>query len=154
QEAGTHPRNEEAYDLYLRSVSVPHDPEPNKTGITMLERAVGLDPNYAPAWESLGVRYYYDYAYSNGAHAAFERSNLALQRALTLDPEYENAAAALIANETEAGQMGKAYADAAVLVRRHPQSAEAHFALAYVLRYGGMTAESVKECETAISLDH
>src|ERR1039458_6006529 len=29
-EAATHPRNEEAYDLYLRSVSMPHDPLPNK----------------------------------------------------------------------------------------------------------------------------
>jgi len=53
-EAGTHPRNEEAYDLYLRSVSLPHDSVPNKDAITMLERAVGLDPTYAPAWVALG----------------------------------------------------------------------------------------------------
>ena len=43
-EAGTHPKNEEAYDLYLRSISLPHDPLPNKDAIAMLERAVGLDP--------------------------------------------------------------------------------------------------------------
>ena len=49
-EAGTHPKNEEAYDLYLRSIALPHDPLPNKDAIAMLERAVGLDPNYAPAW--------------------------------------------------------------------------------------------------------
>src|SRR5207245_8467235 len=46
-ESGTRPKNEEAYDLYLRSVSVPHDPAPNKEAIAMLERAVGLDPSYA-----------------------------------------------------------------------------------------------------------
>jgi eukaryotic-like serine/threonine-protein kinase len=49
-ESGTHPKNEEAYDLYLRSISLPHDPAPNKDAIAMLERAVGLDPTYAPAW--------------------------------------------------------------------------------------------------------
>src|ERR1700680_3028651 len=42
-EAGTHPKNEEAYDLYLRSIALPHDPLPNKDAIAMLERAVGLD---------------------------------------------------------------------------------------------------------------
>ena len=49
-----HPKNEEAYDLYLRSVSIPHDSAPNKEAISMLERAVGLDSTYAPAWRALG----------------------------------------------------------------------------------------------------
>src|ERR1700686_3443920 len=55
-EASTHPKNEEAYDLYLRSIAIPHDPLPNKDAIAMLERAVGLEPAYAPAWGYLGVR--------------------------------------------------------------------------------------------------
>ena len=38
----THPKNEEAYDLYLRSSAVPHDPAPNKQAIAMLERSVGF----------------------------------------------------------------------------------------------------------------
>src|SRR6202165_615560 len=59
-ETGTHPKNEEAYDLYLRSIALPHDPLPNKDAIAMLERAVGLDPSYAPAWGYLRVRYHYD----------------------------------------------------------------------------------------------
>ncbi len=74
-EAGTHPKNEEAYDLYLRSISMPHDPLPNKDAIAMLERAVGMDPSYAPAWDALGNRYYYDGAYSNGGEAMRQRSN-------------------------------------------------------------------------------
>jgi len=65
-EASTHPKNEEAYDLYLRSIALPHDPQPNKEAIAMLERAVGLDPSYAPAWSYLGIRYHYDGAYANG----------------------------------------------------------------------------------------
>src|SRR3984893_18813277 len=72
-DSGTHPRNEEAYDLYLRSVSVPHDPVPNKEAISMLERSVGIDASYAPAWEALGLRYYYDGTYSNGGEPMFQR---------------------------------------------------------------------------------
>ena len=65
-QGATRPKNEEAYDLYLRSIALPHDPQPNKDAIAMLERAVGMDPSYAPAWGYLGVRYHYDGAYSNG----------------------------------------------------------------------------------------
>ncbi len=83
-EPGSQPKSEEGYDLFLRSTSVPHDPSPNKEAIKMLERAVGLDPSYAPAWDALG--YYYDAAYSDGGQAAFDRSNAALERAKTLDP--------------------------------------------------------------------
>jgi TolB-like protein len=81
-EGATRPKNEEAYDLYLRSIALPHDPAPNKDAIAMLERAVGLDPSYAPAWGALALRYHYDAAYSDGGDAAFQRSNSAFQRAL------------------------------------------------------------------------
>ena len=70
-EAGTHPKNEEAYDLYLRSVSLPHDGTPNREAISMLERAVGLDSTYAPAWRALGERYYYYSHYASGGGAIF-----------------------------------------------------------------------------------
>jgi len=152
-ESGTHPKNEEAYDIYLRSISLPHDPLPNKDAIAMLERAVGLDPTYAPAWGALGLRYHYDSAYSNGGEAMFERSNTAFERALALDPNLISAAGALITNRVERGELGKAYKDAKALVERHPENAMAHFALAYVLRYGGATEESAHECDAALALD-
>jgi eukaryotic-like serine/threonine-protein kinase len=152
-EGATRPKNEEAYDLYLRSISMPHDPLPNKDAIAMLERAVGLDPTYAPAWASLGIRDHYDAAYSNGGEAMSQRSNAALERALTLDPNFAVAASWLIDNRVERGELSKAYKDAKVLVERHPEKAEAHFTLAYVLRYGGAIEESARECEAAFSLD-
>jgi TolB-like protein len=152
-DAGTHPKNEEAYDLYLRSIALPHDPLPNKDAIAMLERAVGLDPTYAPAWGYLGVRYHYDAAYSNGGEAMRKRSDAALERAISLDPNYIFAVAWLITNRVDQGELAKAYQDAEALVATHPEKAEAHFALAYVLRYGGAVEESAHECETALSLD-
>jgi tetratricopeptide (TPR) repeat protein len=152
-DARTHPKNEEAYDLYLRSVSMPHDGAPNKEAIAMLERSVGLDSTYAPAWRAVGERYYYESHYSNGGEAMFQRSTAAQERALGLDPDYSDAAGLLISNRVERGELGKAYQDAKALVARHPENAMAHFALSYVLRYGGVLQEAGQECDTAVSLD-
>src|ERR1700732_4158649 len=49
-ETSTRPSNQEAYELYLRSVAASHDAAPNREAIKSLEHAVELDPNYAPAW--------------------------------------------------------------------------------------------------------
>jgi serine/threonine protein kinase len=152
-EGSTHPKNEEAYDLYLRSIALPHDPLPNKDAIAMLERAVGLDSSYAPAWGYLGVRYHYDSSYSNGGEAMRKRSDAVLERAIALDPNYIFAVAWLITNRVEQGELAKAYQDAKALVESHPENSQARFALAYVLRYGGAVEESAHECDAALSLD-
>jgi len=152
-ETSTHPKNEEAYDLYLRSLALPRYPDPNKEAITMLERAVGLDPTYAPAWAELGLHYYWDSQYSDGGDAAFQKATLALEHALALDPNLVLAAVQSTAMRAERGELGRAYKDAQDLVNRQPRSAFAHFALGYVLRYAGLFDESTRECETALALD-
>jgi TolB-like protein len=153
ESAASRPKNQQAYDLYLRSVAVPHDPAPNKEAIRMLEWAVGIDSSYAPAWEALGQRYYWDSTYGGGGEAVFQRSNSAYERALSLDPNRMMAAGNLITARVERGDLGRAYDAATDLVRRRPQSADAHFALSYVLRYAGMLEQSVQECKTARQLD-
>ncbi len=152
-ESSTRPKNEEAYDLYLRSLALSHDPSPNQEAIAMLERAVGLDPTYAPAWAVLGRRYYLDSQYGKGGEAAFQKSNAALDRALALDPNLNLAIAQQVANRTERGELVKAYQQATAFVQREPRSAHAHHVLSYVLRYAGLLDESAHECETAMSLD-
>jgi TolB-like protein len=153
ESAASRPKNQQAYDFYLRSVAVPHDPAPNKEAIKMLEWAVGIDPTYAPAWEALGQRYYYDSTYGGGGETMFQRSNSAYERALSLDPNRMMAASNLITARVERGDLGRAYDAATDLVRRRPQSADAHFALSYVLRYAGMLELSIQECKTARQLD-
>lgn len=152
-DTGSRPKNQQAYDFYLRSVAVPHDPTPNKEAIKMLEWAVGIDSNYAPAWEALGQRYYFDSTYGGGGEDMFQRSNAAYERAVALDPNRVAAASNLITNRVERGELGRAYDAATDLVRRRPQSADAHFALSYVLRYAGMLEQAAQECNTARALD-
>lgn len=152
-ESASRPKNQEAYDLYLRSVAVPHDAKPNKEAIAMLERAVGIDPSYAPAWEALGQRYYFDSTFGGGGEDMFQRSNAAFERAISLDPNRIAAASSLITNRVERGELGRAYDEAMDLVKRRPQNADAHFALSFVLRYAGMLDRATQECNTARELD-
>ena len=152
-DTGTRPKNAEAYDLYLHSLALPHDPGPNKDAIAVLEHVVELDPAYAPAWEQLGVRCYYDADYSDGGEPMFQRSNKALEHAIVLEPNRVIAAGQRINNSVGRGELGKAYREAQALVKRRPDSAYAHFVMGYVYRYAGMLEESANECNTAVALD-
>jgi tetratricopeptide (TPR) repeat protein len=152
-DAGTRPKDPAAYDLYLHSLALPRDPGPNKDAIAVLEHVVQIDPNYAPAWEALGLRYYIDSAFGDGGEPMFKRSNSAYERALALDPNLPLAASQLITNRAERGELIDSYAEAAALVKRRPESISAHSALAYVLRYAGLLTESASESNTALALD-
>ncbi|HET9836843.1 MAG TPA: protein kinase [Candidatus Angelobacter sp.] len=150
---GTRPTNEEAYDLYLRSVALAHDGEQNREAIRMLERSVGLDAAFAPAWSALGKRYYYEEEYGPGATATMSRTLPALRRALALDPNLEDAAQQIVSLDTDAGKLAQAYKEAKTMVQNRPQSGFAHFTLSYVLRYAGLFRESAQECDAAARLD-
>jgi len=150
---GTRPKNPEAYDLYLHALALPHDPGPNKDAVAVLQNVVQMDPAYAPAWEQLGLRAYYDSTYSDGGEPMFQLSNQACEKALQLDPNLTLAAGQLITNRVERGELGKAYQAAQELVKRRPESAQAHFVSSYVYRYAGMLHEASNECNTALTLD-
>jgi serine/threonine protein kinase/tetratricopeptide (TPR) repeat protein len=150
---GSRPRNDEAYALFLRAAAMSNDPEPNKQAWTMLERVVQLDPSYAPAWAALGARAYYDEEYGEGGEAAFDRAEVAIARALSIDPDLMDAAKRKIIMGVEKGDLEDAYRQAKDLLHRRAENADAHFAMSYVLRYTGLLNESATECERARSLD-
>src|SRR5262249_27465402 len=131
------------------------DPGPNRLAIEMLERASKLDPNHSQIWIELGARYYYEAQYAPGAdrQSLFRKVDECNERALALDPNsIEAATAATIAN-VEKGELNKAYDFARDLLRKRPDSARAHFGMAYVLRYGGLLTEAARECTIAFALD-
>ena len=153
QAAGSRPKNAQAYDLYLHSLAIPHDPVANKDALAVLEQVVQMDPTYAPAWQELGLRSYYDATYSDGGEKMLEQSNNAYARALQLDPNLTVALGQQITNAVERGELGKAYQAAEALIKSRPDSAQAHFALSYVFRYAGMLEQSAAECDRALTLD-
>jgi serine/threonine protein kinase len=152
-EGESKPKNPQAYELYLRVVATGHDVAPNKEAIATLEKAIALDPSYGPAWAELSARYYLDATYSDGGLKAYQNSDAAAQRAMALDPNLLDPAQGLIISHTEAGDLNGAYDEAVALLKRHAQSATAHFAMGYMLRYAGLLEESARECDDALSLD-
>ncbi len=149
----TAPHRQDAYELYLRAAALSSDVAPNEEGIRLLEEAVRQDRDYAPAWAALARRLYYDYAYSDGGERARRRAEEAGRLAHTLDPDLVEAPRILIVMQAESGDTVAAYREAAKLARRRPESADAHFILSYVLRYGGALDDMARECNTAMTLD-
>jgi tetratricopeptide (TPR) repeat protein len=147
------PRNEEAYDLYLRSSVLPYDPGPNPQAVALLQRTVELDPTFAPAWLSLARRYYVESHFGNGNPAMLDSSVAAGERAVALDPEDVNAPAALVSIGVERGDLAGAVARAEDLVRRQPENVVVQFLMSYVLRYAGLLDESGRHCERAFLID-
>jgi TolB-like protein/Flp pilus assembly protein TadD len=151
--ATTRPRNPEAYDLFLRSLAGGHDPEPNRVAISMLQRSVSLDPDFAPAWHELGRRYYDESLYAGGGRPFYEKSRGAYERAIALDPQDGQSLSNLGIMRTEQGDLEGAYDDAKNLVRRRPDDPHAHHTLGYMYRYAGLLEDSARECDEALRLD-
>jgi DNA-binding winged helix-turn-helix (wHTH) protein/serine/threonine protein kinase len=147
------PSNDEAYDLYLRSSVLPYDPGPNPQATAMLERAVELDPTYAPAWVSLARRYYVESHFGSGDPAMMSRAMATAERAVALDQDDVNAASALTAMRVERGDLVAAHTRAEILVRRRPDNVVAQFSMSYVLRYAGLLQEAATHCERAFLID-
>ena len=152
-DGGAGPRRQDAYELYLRAAALSMDASPNEEALQLLEQAVQLDAGFAPAWAALAARCYMSYTYADGGDALRARAEQASRRALALDPDLIDAASRLIVTQTESGEKIDAYREAKRLVARRPESSQAHFALSYVLRYGGVLEESSRECATARTLD-
>ena len=150
---GTQPTNAEAYELYVRSVAVPNRTEPNRQAIDMLERSVELDPNFAPAWAALNIRYYYDAVTSDSAVAAMENAEAAAMNATRLDPTLVEPLLYLVTRSADAGDLEDAMNRAQELVANRPDSALSWFARSYVYRYAGLYEEAMGDCDRALSID-
>ncbi len=150
---GMTPAHDEAYQLYLRAIALPQQPKLTEKAIEMLEQAVTLEPTFAPAWDELGLRYYASGTWFRGGTEARQKSLAAHRKALELDPEMASAARNIVTAGAEGGDVEGAYADARRFLERFGPSAETHFALSYVYRYGGMMEEAQRHCELALDRD-
>lgn len=87
-----------AYDAYLRAreLIASRDEQSLRDAITLLERAIGLDSNFAPAFTQLAIAHALMFSEA-GAYTHEQATRLAtpyLDRALELDPELADAHAA------------------------------------------------------------
>jgi tetratricopeptide (TPR) repeat protein len=152
-DSGTTPRNEAAYDLYLRAVAIPQGTVDNKQAIAWLEQSIALDPGFAPAWFWLGRRYYVEGRYGSGSSSTVERAFVAVGRSVALAPNYIAGNAYLTGMYVEGGDIAKAIDEANDLVRRRPDNADVHYIMSYALRYAGQWDEAAAECNRAYAID-
>jgi TolB-like protein len=150
---GSRPESSEAYRLYLESRAALGDPAPNRAAIAQLERAVELDPTFAPAWAQLGQLLHIDGYYWSADRGQLGRARRAVEQALELDPDLIEASATLVELRLETGDLLGAYRAAGELLDRRPGSSAARVLLGITLRYGGLLEQAVGECELARTLD-
>jgi serine/threonine protein kinase len=152
-DVGAQPRNEQAYELYLRSAALPFDASHNAEALGLLEQSVALDGSYAPSWLVLARRYYVESRYNSGDPSAIEKWRVAVEHGLALEPDNVTFAAGYLRLVAEQGDLLEAHRRSEELVRRYPDSVDAHFTLSYALRYAGLLREAASHCETALFLD-
>jgi DNA-binding winged helix-turn-helix (wHTH) protein/TolB-like protein len=144
--------NEEAYELYLKTMALKWDNKTDNQAIDLLRRAVLLDPNFAPAWGMLALRYYGAARFGGGGPEMMALSDAASEKQLALNPDSLDPIAEMTIHRTERGDLVKAHQIALELVRRKPDDPNLHHVLSYVLRYGGSLDEAGRECEIAVLL--
>ena len=150
----TKPKNYEAYGLYLRSQDSSYwNMARNKDAIALLEKSVELDPGYAPAWTTLGLRYFIEANEVGGGEEMHKKMVAAYERAHELDPSMLFPATELIENEAFYGNLSVSFARVQEAARRWPRRAEVHLMFSQVLRAAGAHEEAARECETTHQLD-
>jgi DNA-binding winged helix-turn-helix (wHTH) protein/TolB-like protein len=146
------PSNEEAYELYLRSLALDWDPAPTRNALELLRKSVLLDPSYGPAWGQLSLRYYSASRFGGGGPAMLQLSDAAAERQMALEPDSPGPVAELTIHRTERGDLVQAHQQARELIRRRPDNPNNHHVLSYVLRYGGSLEEAGRECDMVVLL--
>jgi TolB-like protein/DNA-binding winged helix-turn-helix (wHTH) protein len=151
--------NSGAYDLYLRAplhVGLANR-EDNQAAVELLEQAVAIDPNFAPAYAALG-REYRTKAFTLDPEGKQweEKAFAAVEKALSLDPELGEAYVARgyllwsLANHYPHERAAQDYRRALAL---NPNLAETHHQLANVYNHIGLLDKGFEEAQRAVALD-
>jgi serine/threonine protein kinase/Tfp pilus assembly protein PilF len=147
--------NPEAYDAYLRGLSIEARSNPSLEGASFYERAVQLDPNFAVAWARLSradAHLYSAQRYTTPARG--DAAKGALESAQKLEP---NSAETLLAlgyyQYRVLGDNGAAKTTFERVGKMLPSSSEVPRALGTVTRWEGQWDQSIAYFEKALALD-
>jgi TolB-like protein len=150
-------QNPEAHSLYLKGHFHYYKltPAEMEKGRKLLERAVRLDPNHAPAWFSLAD------AYISGAHFGrisplqqWPKARAAAARALEADPESAEARAAMgFVTAVSEFRWDEGLGGLEAALRLNPACARALFWRADVLHCMGQTEEAYADACWAAEID-
>ncbi len=142
------PINNAAYEDYLRGIDY-YSLNDFPAAIQALEKATALEPNYAPAWASLGRAYTTSGSLQFGGREQYGKAQAAYEKAIALNPALVEPRIYLANLLTDTGRVEQAVPLLRSVLHDNPNNAEAHWELGYAYRFAGMLKESVAECEKA-----
>ena len=149
--------NLEAHDCYLqgRQLWQRSAKEPNAQARALLERAVELDPNFAPAHALLSVVHNFDYinAWSDSPERSRQCSRDCALRAVSLDDADALARTAMATAYLWEKRHDDALREAERAIALDPNYAGGYIALGLVLHYAGRAEEALGSLDRAIALD-
>jgi non-specific serine/threonine protein kinase len=147
------PANPRAYELYLRGNELARSFEHLPQARDLYERAVALDPDFAPAWAQLGRAYRVIGKYIEVAPGSPARAEEALKRALALNPRLALAHKYYANLEADIGQCERAIERLLTAAARHGNDPELFAGLVHACRYGGLFDEAIAAHAEARRLD-
>jgi TolB-like protein len=156
--ASHRPVNPEAYDLYLQGrVLRGRDTEPdNRAAIGVLERAIAIDPNFAPAYAALGRAYSDRLLFFEPTDQWKEKAEAAVEKALSLDPNLAEAhvsRARLLWTPANGWQHEKAIQECRRALALDGSLDQAHEMLSEVFAHVGLLDEALHELQTAMAIN-
>lgn len=150
-------QNLEAYDCFLRGRE--HmwrlTREQNIQGQQLLERAIDLDPKFAPAHAFLAVTHALGYVnqWSQSPSKSLEQAIEAATQAVALDDRYPYAHWALGVVNLYLRRLYVAIREAERVIALAPNLAEGHESLGNALHYAGRSDEALLSFERAMALN-
>ena len=152
------PSSDEAYRSYLLGVALADrwSRDDNRKAIENFQKAIELDPNYAPAYAGLGNAHSVRAFFGGGGNATEEylKAKAALEKALALDESYAETHSYL--GETKVNfewDFAGAEREHRRALELDPNSTVVHRMYALLLSFTGRSDEALTEIKTAIDLD-
>lgn len=146
------PRDERAYELYLRGIDY-YVTGRLPLAIETLERSVALDANFARAWDYLGSSYAVNASVRFGGREQYDQAQAAYERAARLNPADPRPQILLANMFTDTNRAEQAVPILRQIIKEHPENALAYWNLSYAYRYGGLLEKAIQTGEQAHAVD-
>jgi serine/threonine protein kinase/Tfp pilus assembly protein PilF len=141
-----------AYEYYLRGVDF-YSLNDFAAAITVLEKSLAIEPNYAPAWAAYGRANSTQASLHGAGRDLYQKAQDAYERAIALNPSLVLPRIYMGNLFTDTGRVEQAIPLLRGALQTSPNDAEAHWELGYAYRFGGMLQQSVAEAERARGFD-
>jgi adenylate cyclase len=149
--------NLEAYDCYLKGRELWRKSErlANEQGRQLLERAIGLDPDFAPAHALLAVIHTNEMinGWSDSPETARQNSIACAARAIALDDDNPEGHWAMAVVMMWSRKLDEALREAERAIALDPNHSYAHGSFGLTLHYAGRSEEALQWFDRATALD-